>query len=432
MTRGAWMCSRQYDDGLKIWFAPRENEKPFTDSERAQKWRLSLASLLFFTVLLSDHLWFCAEAKFTGTGEKEQQQPPEKPEPAEQELLAGMGEPAPPAPPAPRLLAPPSPSLPPSPSSSSSSSSGSQNNDTEPRHGKAVFLGNSTARPVETCHLQSSSSGQCFSVGDAEAVCRRRGGPGRPRGSGQSPAPGWDLTDFYLSFCNSYTLWELFAGLSNPDTLNCSLDVVLKGEGSCSQCVQAYQRYDQHAQEKYEEFEVMLQKYLQSDEYSVKSCPEDCKTVYKAWLCSQYFEVTQFHCSNRIPCKQYCLEVQTRCPFILPDNDDVIYGGLSSFICTGLYENYPTNAEPECCDVRWGLLSDHQSKGTIKTSGSTMCHRTSLTVSSASRLCNSRLKLCVLVLILLHTVLTVSAAQNSTGLGFGGITTLEDNSTNEE
>uniref|UniRef100_A0A8C7EF28 Family with sequence similarity 155 member A n=1 Tax=Nothoprocta perdicaria TaxID=30464 RepID=A0A8C7EF28_NOTPE len=260
MTRGAWMCSRQYDDGLKIWFAPRENEKPFTDSERAQKWRLSLASLLFFTVLLSDHLWFCAEAKFTGTGDKEQQQPPEKPEPAEQELLAGMGEPvppAPPAPPAPRLLAPPS-------------SGGGQSKESEPRHGKALFLGNSSARPVESCPPQSSSSGQCFSVGDAEAVCGRRGGP-------RSPAPGWDLTDFYLSFCNSYTLWELFAGLSNPDTLNCSLDVVLEGEGSCSQCVQAYQRYDQHAQEKYEEFEVMLQKYLQSDEYSVKSCPEDCK-----------------------------------------------------------------------------------------------------------------------------------------------------------
>ncbi|NWI70048.1 F155A protein, partial [Todus mexicanus] len=273
MTRGAWMCSRQYDDGLKIWFAPRENEKPFTDSERAQKWRLSLASLLFFTVLLSDHLWFCAEAKFTGTGEKEQP-PPEKPEPAEPELLAGMGEPAPPAP---RLLAPPSPSPPPSPGSSGGGNRGSHTNGTEPRHGKAAFLGNSTARPLETCPPVSSSSGQCFSVGDAEAVCQRQGGPGRPRGEGQSPAPGWDLTDFYLSFCNSYTLWELFAGLSNPDTLNCSLDVVLRGGGSCSQCVQAYQRYDQHAQEKYEEFEVMLQKYLQSDEYSVKSCPEDCK-----------------------------------------------------------------------------------------------------------------------------------------------------------
>lgn len=102
------------------------------------------------------------------------------------------------------------------------------------------------------------------------------------------------------------------------------------------------------------------------------------------------------------------------------------------FFLAGLYDNYPTNAEPECCDVRWGLLSDNQSKGTIKTSDSMMCHRTSLTVSSASRLCNSRLKLCVLVLILLHTVLTVSAAQNSTELGFGGITNLEDNATNEE
>ncbi|CAN8196345.1 unnamed protein product, partial [Coccothraustes coccothraustes] len=293
MTRGAWMCSRQYDDGLKIWFAPRENEKPFTDSERAQKWRLSLASLLFFTVLLSDHLWFCAEAKFTGTGEKEQP-PPEKPEPAEPELLAGMGEPAPPAP---RLLAPPSPSLPPSPGSSGGGSRGSRTNGTEPRHGKAAFLGNSTARPPETCPPPGSSSGQCFSVGDAEAVCQRRGGPGRPRGTGQSPAPGWDLTDFYLSFCNSYTLWELFAGLSNPDTLNCSLDVVLKGEGSCSQCVQAYQRYDQHAQEKYEEFEVMLQKYLQSDEYSVKSCPEDCKLVYRELLPSQFLLLRYFYCN---------------------------------------------------------------------------------------------------------------------------------------
>ncbi|XP_074839296.1 NALCN channel auxiliary factor 1 [Carettochelys insculpta] len=418
MTRGAWMCSRQYDEGLKICFAPRENEKPFADSERAQKWRLSLASLLFFTVLLSDHLWFCAEAKLTRTRDKERRQQPER------ELLSSMGEPSPAA-----QAASSFPTLPPSPSGGGGGSKNHNHNN----NNQAIFLGNSTkpSGRLEACYPQSSASGQCFSVQDADSLCRRRWSREQPV-TGQPPTPGWNLTDFYLSFCNSYTLWELFAGLANPDTLNCSLAVVLEGEGSCSQCVQAYQRYDQHAQEKYEEFEVMLQKYLQSDEYSVNSCPEDCKTVYKAWLCSQYFEVTQFHCSNRIPCKQYCLEVQTRCPFILPDNDDVIYGGLSSFICTGLYENYPTNAEPECCDVRWGLLPDNQSKGTIKTSDSTMCHRTSLTVSSASRLCNSRLKLCVLVLILLHTVLTVSAAQNSTELGFGGITTLEDNSTNEE
>lgn len=46
---------------------------------------------------------------------------------------------------------------------------------------------------------------------------------------------------------------------------------------TCRQCVEAYQDYDHHAQEKYEEFESVLHKYLQSEEYSVKSCPEDCK-----------------------------------------------------------------------------------------------------------------------------------------------------------
>uniref|UniRef100_A0A8C0FZE3 NALCN channel auxiliary factor 1 n=1 Tax=Chelonoidis abingdonii TaxID=106734 RepID=A0A8C0FZE3_CHEAB len=274
MTRGAWMCSRQYDDGLKICFAPRENEKPFTDSERAQKWRLSLASLLFFTVLLSDHLWFCAEAKLTRTRDKEQQQ--QQPEHPERELLSSMGEPSPAAQAAHRLLSSSLPTLPPSPSSCSSG--GSSNNNNNNNNNKAIFLGNST-KPfwrLETCYPQSSASGQCFSVEDADYVCRRRWSR-EQQVTGNHPTPSWNFTDFYLSFCNSYTLWELFTGLSNPDTLNCSLDVVLEGEGSCSQCVQAYQRYDQHAQEKYEEFEVMLQKYLQSDEYSVNSCPEDCK-----------------------------------------------------------------------------------------------------------------------------------------------------------
>ncbi|XP_058042237.1 NALCN channel auxiliary factor 1 [Ahaetulla prasina] len=369
--------------GSGVCFGPRDTDKPFADSERAQKWRLSLASLLFFTVLLSDHLWLCVEARQVAAGRHRDRE--RRAEPGMEHDVGGTA-----------------------PSSS-------------------------PAAPA---------AGQCFSLlGDAEAACRRL----QPGGSAQA--------ELYLPFCNSYTLRELFAGLSRPDTLNCTVDREGgggddddggAGEGdrrsreeedwlrSCRRCVLVYQRYDRQAQDRYREFELVLQKYLQAEEYSVKSGPEDCKTVYKAWLCSQYFEVTQSHCNNTIPCKQYCLEVQTRCPFILPDNDDVIYGGLSSFICTGLYDNYPTNAEPECCDVRWGLLSDNQSKGTIKTSDSMMCHRTSLTVSSASRLCNSRLKLCVLVLILLHTVLTVSAAQNSTELGFGGITNFEDNSTNEE
>ncbi|XP_053745491.1 NALCN channel auxiliary factor 1 isoform X2 [Panthera pardus] len=95
-----------------------------------------------------------------------------------------------------------------------------------------------------------------------------------------------------------------------------------------------------------------------------------------------------------------------------------------------LYETFLTNDEPECCDVRREERPSKPSRGTVGTSGP--CHRTSLTVSSATRLCNSRLKLCVLVLILLHTVLTASATQNSTALSVGGINALEDSSAREE
>ncbi|KAL7881650.1 hypothetical protein AOLI_G00084980 [Acnodon oligacanthus] len=150
-------------------------------------------------------------------------------------------------------------------------------------------------------------------------------------------------------------------------------------------------------------------------------------TVYKHWLCSQYFQTTQMHCSNRIPCRQYCLEVQQRCPFILPDNDELIYGGSPSFICTGLLEDNPSDAEAECCDVRWDSKPDNSSKGTLKRTHPSCQHGTSLTSSAASRLCNSRLKLCLLVLVLLHTVATITASHNLTT-----ISSLEENSTNEE
>ncbi|KAL4593045.1 hypothetical protein GN956_G27153, partial [Arapaima gigas] len=58
------MLRRREDDAaLEICCAPEQSDKPCADSERAQKWRMSLASLLFFTVLLSDHLWLCAGVK---------------------------------------------------------------------------------------------------------------------------------------------------------------------------------------------------------------------------------------------------------------------------------------------------------------------------------------------------------------------------------
>ncbi|KAK9401768.1 putative transmembrane protein [Crotalus adamanteus] len=214
--------------GSGVCFGPRDTDKPFADSERAQKWRLSLASLLFFTVLLSDHLWLCVEARQVAAGRHRDRE--RRAEPGMEHDVGGTA-----------------------PSSS-------------------------PAAPA---------TGQCFSLlGDAEAACRRL----QPGGSAQA--------ELYLPFCNSYTLRELFAGLSRPDTLNCTVDHGEDhedddwgaGEGdrrsreedwlrSCRRCVLVYQRYDRQAQDRYREFELVLQKYLQAEEYSVKSGPEDCKTL---------------------------------------------------------------------------------------------------------------------------------------------------------
>ncbi|XP_070831999.1 NALCN channel auxiliary factor 1 [Chaetodon trifascialis] len=401
MTRGAWM-RRQHDEGLKFWFAPRENEKPFTESERAQRWRLSLASLLFITVLLSDHLWFCAEAKLTRTRDKRSD---------DGLAITDMGE-YPnslhqhhiPTSPDPRRLA---------------------------REQDVIFLGNST-KPLwrmDTCHPDSLSK-DCFTFTDAETVCLGLSGGGE-KGTQLAYV---NLSDLYLSFCNSYSLLDLFYGFTSPDDLNCTLDMAMGVDLlGCRKCVRAYQSLDQQAEKNYREFELLVQKY-ETDAYSVRTCMEECKMVYKPWLCSQYFQTTQMHCSKRIPCGQYCLEVQQRCPFVLPDNDDLIHGGSPSFICTGLLEDYPSGVDPdaECCDVRWDLKVDNRSRGTLKRTHPPCQHRTSLSSSAACRLCNSRLKLCLLVLVLLHTVASLTASHNATGLGLPAITPLEESPANEE
>ncbi|XP_008326901.1 transmembrane protein FAM155A [Cynoglossus semilaevis] len=405
MTRGAWM-RRQHDEGLKYWFASRENEKPFTESERAQRWRLSLASLLFITVLLSDHLWFCAEAKLTRTRDKRSNRGL---------AITDMGE-------NPNSLhqhqhqhhIPTSPDLHPL-----------------AREQDVIFLGNSTKSlwRMDACRPDSVSK-DCFTFTDARTVCL-----GLSAGEGKGTQSAYvNLSDLYLSFCNSYSLLDLFYGFTTPDDMNCTLDMAM-GEDllGCSECVRAYQRLDLQAEENYREFELLVQKY-ETDAYSVRTCMEECKMVYKPWLCSQYFQTTQMHCSKRIPCGQYCLEVQQRCPFVLPDNDDLIHGGSPSFICTGLLEDYPSGVDPdsECCDVRWDIKSDNRSRGTLKRTHPPCQHRTSLSSSAACRLCNSRLKLCLLVLVLLHTVASLTASHNATELGLPAITPLEESPANEE
>uniref|UniRef100_A0A671KIH6 Transmembrane protein FAM155A-like n=1 Tax=Sinocyclocheilus anshuiensis TaxID=1608454 RepID=A0A671KIH6_9TELE len=335
---------------------------------------------VFLTVLLSDHLWFCAEAKLTRTRDK----------------LASVD-----------MSANHRPDLP------STHSRLRRNED-------AIFVVNST-KPLwqlETCQPDGLSE-NCFTFVDADHLCR---------GLSQTEGTRWmNISDLYLSFCNSYSLMDLLYGSLSPDNLNCSLNVIVDGDlNRCSLCVQAYQRYDLHALEKYEEFEMMADKY-ETDVYSVRTCMEECKTVYKPWLCAQYFQSPQSGCSHKIPCEQYCLEVQQRCPFILPDNDDLIHGGTPSFICAGLKPDI--NQEPECCDVRWDQKSNNRSRSTLKRTHPS-CQHTSVTSSGAPRLGQGRLKLCLLVLVLLHTVATMTANQNSTCLT--AIFPLDDNAPREE
>ncbi|KAI3366063.1 hypothetical protein L3Q82_009890 [Scortum barcoo] len=322
------------------------------------------------------------------------------------------------------------------------------------------------------------------------------------------------MSDLYLSFCNSYSLLDLFYGSTSPDNLNCSLDVLGDGDPArCSLCVQAYQRYDQHAQEKYEDFELLTQKY-EPGAYSVRTCMEQCKpltdskwavvgiwetreatttssssssssssshhqvragaglqgtvikcinfiwghakqtvprhmdwlfvgpspddlsahqTAYKPWLCAQYFPTTQQSCQKTVPCHQYCLEVQQSCPFILPDNDDLIHGGSPSFICTGLLEDHLSDSEAECCDVRWDSKMDNPSGGTLKrTASSCQPEGASVTSAATPRLCSGRLKICLLALVLLHTVIIISASHNSTLVGVAAIFSPEESASNEE
>ncbi|XP_061648729.1 NALCN channel auxiliary factor 1 [Phyllopteryx taeniolatus] len=399
MSRGA-RTRRQHDEGVKYRFAPRGTDKPSAESERAQRWRLSLASLLFITVLLSDHLWFCAEATLARTRDKRRSGP------------GGLGIREPPS--RLRWLSPPPDPHP------------------DPHHARArdaIFLGNSTEPlwRMDTCHPHSVSK-DCFTFTDADAVCLGLGG-----GDGTQSAYV-NLSDLYLSFCNSYSLLDLFYGFTSPRDMNCTLDMAMGPDApGCGECVRAYQLLDRQAEDNYRDFELLVRKY-ETDAYSVRTCMEECKLAYKPWLCSQYFQTTQLHCTKRIPCGQHCLEVQQRCPFVLPDNDDLIHGGSPSFICTGLLEERPSGVDPdaECCDVRWDLKADNRSRGTLKRTHPPCQHRTSLGSSAACRLCNSRLKLCLLVLVLLHTVASLTASHNATGLGLPTIAPLEESPANEE
>uniref|UniRef100_A0A8C2SRK1 Family with sequence similarity 155 member A n=1 Tax=Coturnix japonica TaxID=93934 RepID=A0A8C2SRK1_COTJA len=253
MIRGAWMYPRGGAGGGAVCCAPRRSDKPVADPERAQKWRLSLASLLFFTVLLSDHLWLCAGAKLrarerSGAGRPRGRAPRALQEPPAGSCEAFLG----------NLSRAPGPASCPA---------------------ARADLDSACARLHSLQRLLGSFAGVPLRSPPATALFSS---PSSKRNFLQAY-----FRNFNLSFCDTYTIWDLLREMGGPDSLDCSVDNLMVdlvaaaagalGGEACSSCVQAYQRLDQHAQEKYEEFDLLLEKYLQSDEYSVRSCIRDCK-----------------------------------------------------------------------------------------------------------------------------------------------------------
>lgn len=351
MTQGTGTCWQHEDvDGFPPnWIEPSRVSLP----DPPPSCRLSWASVALLLALFSDHLWFRAEAKVA----------PESP-------VSPVGAP---------VVGSPVVGSPVSP----------------------VFVDNSSAPLCDG--FEDSSEEDSFTFSDVEHLCGNL--------SDRAGRGTWavDVSGLYLSFCSSYSLLDLLRGASRPDSLNCSLAALHEGpDGTCSACVAAYQRYDLHALEKYEEFEALALKY-EPGPYSVRTCMDQCKMAYKWWLCAQFFPRTVPSCPQTVPCVHSCLQVQQSCPYILPDNEDLIHGGSPSFICTGLMSDAASDSEPRCCDVRWdppsSSVTPPPSQGTVKRTAASPSCQLGAPVSSAC----PRLKLCpLLALVLLHTVLLMS------------------------
>ncbi|CAN0386242.1 unnamed protein product [Lampetra fluviatilis] len=354
---------------LKAWRGPRCCEKPFTDPESAQKWRLSLAALLFFTVLLSDHLWLCAEATrpMDTSNSNSSSSCLEGPQSSEQSRVRVAH----------RLVR------------NDSLADDDDTDDTDSVTAAAAaawgatspagaFLGERLGPETDLgpgSEWSVAIAGVCGTAADSAASADRDAALRKT-----------------MPFCSRYTLGDAVAAYSpraEAEAWRCPGAAAGKGAteaaeaagsgGSCRACLAEFVRRDAEARGKHREFEEMMAKYVPRG--SLPGWTPRCKSEYRRWLCAELLAVAQSGCVSPRPCRLHCLAVLGACPFILPDSDDHLHGGLPGFLCPdfpGRGSPTPTH-EPLCCDCR--------------------------------------LRLCALVLALLHAVVTVAALGHAPGPG---------------
>lgn len=100
---------------------------------------------------------------------------------------------------------------------------------------------------------------------------------------------------------------------------------------------------------------------------------------------------------------------------------------------SGLLGDRQSDSEAECCDVRWDSRMDNPSGGTLKrTAASCQPGGASVTSAATPKLCSGRLKICLLALVLLHTVIFISTSHNSTSVGVTAIFSPEESASGDE
>jgi len=123
--------------------------------------------------------------------------------------------------------------------------------------------------------------------------------------------------------------------------------------------------------------------------------------------------------------------VDALCTVIYPFSNPMILSFSSGF-----HEEYLTSQGPDCCDVRWSGCDSAVGAACALTRlpGSFSLHRrlSSGAVSCTNRLHGSKLKLCVLVLFLLHTVISITTLQHCSTGSLEAIVPLEDVPMREE
>ncbi|XP_055055658.2 NALCN channel auxiliary factor 2 isoform X2 [Misgurnus anguillicaudatus] len=394
MVTGARRCGRKLDAEVEICCLTEPNDKPCAEPEKVQRWRMSLASLLFFTALLSDHLWLCAGGKPRSRDRTHRRTWSNASHDAQTGLRdedCGV------------LLS----------------------NLTENRP-ECVDADARRREPLEsacsTLYRQKNSSVSSFYSVPVPTV---------------SPHAVLEyFRNFSLSFCDVLTIADLLESMASPQGLDCSLANVIRDLFSggpedgdvCSACVHEYVLLDQHAQEKYEEFDILSRKYI-ADDYSVRAQAHLCQFPSGSAKGGSRASATVVRSQPAAPSSYPTMTVccMPACP---------AFSVQVNINNTGLQEEYLASQGPQCCDVRWNGCDSAVGAACALTRfpGSFSLHRrlSSGAVSYTNRLHGSKLKLCVLVLFLLHTVISITTLQHCNTGSLENIVPLEEVPVREE